>query len=158
MKNLTEKEALYKIAAFCSTAEHCLSEVKAKLTAWEISPEQQENIIGYLIKEQYINEERYARFYVNDKFRFNKWGKNKIKQSLQLKGISPEITKKALDFIPTDEYMDILHQLLNAKSKSIKARNDYERNGKLIRFAIGRGYEITDIKQCLSNNDYDYMD
>mgnify|MGYP006332609671 FL=1 len=33
--------------------------------------------------------------------------------------------------------------------KEIKARNDYERNGKLIRFALGRGFEMNDILSCL---------
>lgn len=156
MKELTEKEALYKIAAYCSTAEHCLSEVKEKLETWNVSSEQQENIIKYLEKEQYINEERYAHSYVNDKFRFNKWGKNKIKQGLQLKGILPETIQNALESINTDEYILTLRQLLNAKNKSIKARNDYERCGKLIRFAIGRGYELSIIKQCLPNAEDDY--
>ena len=156
MKELTEKEAIYKIAAYCSTAEHCFSEVKEKLKAWSISSEQQENIIEYLVKEQYINEERYAYSYVNDKFRFNKWGKNKIKQGLQLKDILPETVQKALESINTDEYILTLRQLLKAKNKSIKARNDYERCGKLIRFAIGRGYELSIIKQCLPNAEYGY--
>ncbi len=156
MKELTEKEALHKTAAYCSAAEHCLSEVKERLDTWGIPSEQQKNIIEYLVKEQYINEERYAYSFVNDKFRINKWGRNKIKQGLQIKGIMPETSRKALESINTDEYILTLRQLLNAKNKSIKTRNDYDRYGKLIRFATGKGYEQAIIKQCLSNDEYEY--
>ena len=75
---------------------------------------------------------------------------------MQLKGILPETIQNALESINTDEYILTLRQLLNAKNKSIKARNDYERCGKLIRFAIGRGYELSIIKQCITNAEDDY--
>lgn len=42
-------------------------------------------IIDRLVVEKFIDEERYCRAFVNDKFRFAKWGKMKITQALYMK-------------------------------------------------------------------------
>lgn len=34
MTNITETEALNKVAAYCSTAEHCRAEISEKLQRW----------------------------------------------------------------------------------------------------------------------------
>lgn len=41
------------------------------------SPDASERIIARLLKERFIDESRYTRFFVNDKLRFNKWGRDK---------------------------------------------------------------------------------
>lgn len=155
MKELTEQEALCKAAAYCSAAEHCTSEVVEKLTAWGIDTDAQTRILNRLQQERYIDEARYARFYINDKFRFNKWGRNKIAQSLKLKRIPPAVYTEQLYAIDEEEYLDILRSLLASKRRTVKARNDYERNGKLIRYALGRGYEMEAIRRCLPEADDD---
>ena len=61
--------------------------------------------------------------------------------------------------IDAEEYQETLRSLLEAKRKTVKARNEYELKGKLIRFALGRGYEMNEICQCLPGKDTDeYMD
>ena len=157
MKELTEEEALYKAAAYCSSAEHCRSEVIARLTAWGVDDGTQQRILERLVKERYIDEARYARFYINDKFRFNKWGRNKIIQGLRAKKIPASVYAVELEGIDEEDYLDILRSLLEAKRRDVKARNSYERDCKLIRFALGRGYEMEAIRRCLSVSD-EFMD
>lgn len=153
MKELSEKEALYKVAAYCSSSEHCLSEVADKLDNWGVSPVVKESILQYLLKEKYIDENRYCRCFVSDKFRYNKWGKNKIAQALWQKKISKDVFNVWLNEIDEQEYIDVLKELIAAKKKSIKAKSDYELNGKLIRFALGRGFEMEMIKRCINCTD-----
>lgn len=157
MKEITEQEALSKAAAYCSSAEHCTAEVVAKLDAWGIPAEGQARILARLVQEHYIDEARYARFYINDKFRFNKWGRNKIIQGLRAKKISASVYAVELEGIDEEDYLDILRSLLEAKRRDVKARNSYERDCKLIRFALGRGYEMEAIRRCLSVSD-EFMD
>ncbi len=95
MKEITEQEALSKAAAYCSSAEHCTAEVVAKLDAWGIPAEGQARILARLVQEHYIDEARYARFYINDKFRFNKWGRNKIIQGLRAKNTGLCLCRRA---------------------------------------------------------------
>ena len=54
MKELSEKEALYKAAAYCSSSEHCLSEVADKLDGWGVSPAVKESILQYLLKRNIL--------------------------------------------------------------------------------------------------------
>ena len=46
-------------------------------------------------------------------------------------------------------YTETLLPLMKSKYKSIKAKNDYERSMKLIRFALGRGYSMDVIHKCI---------
>ncbi len=160
MKELSEEEALYKAAAYCSMAEHCLSEVSEKLENWGVPTEGRTRILKKLVTEKYINEERYCRSFIHDKFTYNKWGRNKIAQALRQKKIDSEKSAPLLEsLIDAEEYQETLRSLLEAKRKTIKARNEYELKGKLIRFALGRGYEMNEICQCLPGKDTDeYMD
>lgn len=153
MKELTEKEALNKAAAYCSSAEHCRSEVESKLSAWGITNASKDKIIGQLAAEGYIDEQRYCRSFINDKLRFNKWGKQKIAQMLRSKGIQSSLFERLLKEVDESEYIRTLQKLISDKRKSVKAKNEYELNGKLIRFGISRGFEISDIQDCIKSVD-----
>ena len=112
-------------------------------------------VIARLEKENFIDEKRFCKAYVNDKFHFSKWGKLKISQGLYLKKISQPVITKYLNEIDQEEYLEILTQLINAKRKSVRAKDDFELNGKLIRFAMSRGFEFRDIKCCITDCEYD---
>jgi regulatory protein len=105
------------------------------------------------VEEKYIDDKRYAEAFVRDKYRFNKWGRIKIAQGLRMKGIDSETISNAMETINETEYLSILRDLIKTKRKSIRGKNDYEINGKLARFATGRGFEYGAIRQCLGSDD-----
>ena len=155
-KAITEQEAYLQLAALCAQAEHCQQEMRDKLKRWDINESVQERIIQRLVNERYIDDERYARAFVKDKIRYNKWGRRKVQQGLWLKHINPEIQQQVLDEIDDNEYLNVLRPLLRQKRKTIKAQNDYELNQKLVRFAIGRGFTSDIIRQCLDVDEDDF--
>ena len=134
MNTITEEEALNRMAAYCSAAEHCKAEVNEKLQKWGLPYEVINRIIDRLVV---------------DKFRFAKWGKMKITQALYMKKIPREVTYRYLNDIDREEYLAILGDLIAAKRKSIHAKDEFELNGKLIRFAMSRGFEMDDIRRCV---------
>ena len=148
-KECTENQALYKAEAYCSVAERCESEVRAKLEQWGAPQACWDKIISRLTVDNYISSSRYVGTFVREKCRFNKWGKKKIIQALKMKQLPDTFIDEAMDAIDREEYISNLSFLLQRKMKEVKARNDYERNGKLIRFALGRGFEMNDILVCL---------
>ena len=157
MKQKTEQEAYLQLAAVCAQAEHCEQEMRDKMKRWEIDASTQDSIIARLTKERYIDNERYARAFVKDKIRYNKWGRRKVQQALWMKRISDDIQQRVLDEIDEKEYLDVLIPLLKQKRKTIKANNDYELNQKLVRFALSRGFDFGIIRQCLTvDEDLDY--
>ena len=72
---------------YCSTAERCIQDVQKKIDAAGLPPDASERIIARLLKERFIDESRFTRFFVNDKLRFNKWGRVKIGYELYKKNI-----------------------------------------------------------------------
>ena len=157
MKQKTEQEAYLQLAAVCAQAEHCEQEMRDKMKRWEIDAATQDSIIARLVKERYVDNERYARAFVKDKIRYNKWGRRKVQQALWMKRISDDIQQRVLDEIDEKEYLDVLIPLLKQKRKTIKANNDYELNQKLVRFALSRGFDFGIIRQCLTvDEDLDY--
>ena len=148
-KETTEQEAYLQLAALCAQAEHCQQEMRDKMRRWEMAPEVQERVIARLIKERFIDDERYARAFVKDKIRYNKWGRRKVQQGLWMKHIDDDIQQRVLDEVDDAEYLAVLKPLLKQKAKSIKAENDYELTQKLVRFALGRGFTYDIIRQCL---------
>ena len=153
MTQKTEQEAYLALAALCAQAEHCQWEMTEKMRRWELSDEAQARIMERLVKERYVDDERYARAFVKDKVRYNKWGRRKIEQALWQKHIDDDIRQRILDEIDDEEYLRILRPLLQQKRKSTKAQSDYELNQKLIRFALSRGYTYDIIRQCLEVED-----
>lgn len=142
MQFTQKQDSFYnKAALLCSRYEKCTSEVMEKLQNWGLTPEETKPVVSKLIAEKYIDDERFARAYVKDKFRFNHWGKQKIKHMLQAKHISPDILKLAFDEIEDETYASDLRQLLKDKDRSVKAKDDFDRRTKLMRFALGRGFE-----------------
>ena len=148
-KEKTEQEAYLQLAAVCAQAEHCEQEMRDKMKCWGMDVEAQNRVIERLAQERYIDNERYARAFVKDKVRYNKWGRRKVQQALWMKRIDDDIQQRVLDEIDDAEYLKVLMPLLKQKRKSIKAANDYELNQKLVRFALSRGFDYGVIRQCL---------
>ena len=155
MKEITAQEAYLRLTALCAQAEHCRQEMRDKMTRWEIDSDTQEQIISRLVKERYIDDERFARAYVNDKIRYQKWGRRKVQQGLWQKRIDSDVQERVLAEVDDEEYLSVLRPLLKQKRKSVKAASDYELNQKLIRFALGRGFTYDIIRQCPDVGDYE---
>ena len=122
-----------------------------------MSDEAQARVMQRLVSERYVDDERYARAFVRDKIRYNKWGRRKVEQALWMKHIDDDIRSRALSEIDDEEYLSVLRPLLKQKRRSIKAASDYELNQKLVKFALGRGFTLDIIRQCI-DGDVDEVD
>ena len=154
-KECTVEEARLKAEAYCAMSEHCTDDVCRKLEQWGVPLAEFDSILEHLKKEKFVDDRRYAIAFVRDKYRFNQWGRIKIAQSLRLKQIDSEDIKLAMEEVDEAEYLDILTSVIRRKLPAVKAVNDYERRGKLVRFAVGRGYEVEKILQCLNRIGYE---
>jgi regulatory protein len=134
-------EAKQKIEAFCAYQERCDFEIRKKLKSWHIYSEDIDILISDLITNNFLNEERFAEAFVSGKFRIKKWGRLKIKQHLKQKQISDYSINKGLSQIDEEEYLNTLIQLRNTKSKTIKAKNEWDKKAKLTRYLSSKGFE-----------------
>jgi len=110
--------------------------------AWELPEDAVKRIIDRLKKEKFLDNARFARSFINDKLKFNKWGKTKIIFELRRRNIPESIYNPILEELAGDEFEKQLMHILSVKEKSVKAKNDYDKKTKLIRFALGRGFTM----------------
>ncbi|HOW10677.1 MAG TPA: regulatory protein RecX [Bacteroidales bacterium] len=133
--------ALNKAMALCAGREYCTDDISGKLGSWGIKGDDAGKILEILVKEKFIDDRRYAEAFVKDKYRQNKWGRLKIASILKMKNIHGDIINLALQAIDEDEYRQTVREIVLSHRKSIKAKNDYDLKGKLMRFGLSRGFE-----------------
>ena len=140
-QKVTYQEALKKASELCSRSEKCSYEIEQKCHEWQLTAEETTRVTNYLIQEKFIDHQRYASSYVNDKFRFNQWGKIKLAYALRMKHIEEKHISEALSGLSEENYHKVLLGLLTAKARTIKDKDSYTRRGKLLAFAQSRGFE-----------------
>ena len=148
------KLLLNKASAQCSRRELCCEDIRVKLSQWGVEKDDAEKIIKTLIRENFINESRYAEAFVKDKFKYNKWGKVKISAHLGAKKIPQDIISNALGSIDNEHYTRIVRGIIEGHRKTVKAKNQYDLKAKLLRYGLSKGFEsslLYDILNDLEN-------
>jgi regulatory protein len=148
---ISTEEALTRLQNLCSSQEKCTGDVREKLRLWNIPPDEQEKIINSLVNDKFIDDQRFAGFFVRDKQKINKWGKEKIRYALIHKGLSKSIMDGALESMPAENYESVLRELLTKKSKELGKYESYEKKNRLIRFAVQRGFSYDLIFRVLDD-------
>ncbi len=148
-KPLTEAEAYNKFSAQCALAEYCRYDIRKKLKRADADESLIDKVLNRLIKEGFIDEARYARAFVRDKFRYNRWGAQRIQHELRMKGIDQSLIDEALEEISDDDSFENLHHVIQKKLPSVKGRNSYEIKMKLMRFAISRGFDMDTVRRVI---------
>lgn len=134
---------LQKAASYCAYQERTQDEVKQRLKKWNVWGEEADEIIAELISMNYLSEERFAKTYAGGKFRMKSWGRMKIKQELNRRGLSDYSITSGMKEINDEAYLSTLKDLL-AKKKILLENTETDKfklKQKLARFALGKGYE-----------------
>lgn len=140
-KLFTFDEIKLKMVNYCVYQDRCHYEVEQKMREFVLIPEAKDEIIMYLIRENYLNEERFTRSYIRGKFYIKHWGRNKIRQHLKQKGITEKLINKCMDEIDENDYEDeILKQWESYRSK-LKGLQNYQKDIKTTRYLMSRGFE-----------------
>lgn len=148
---LSNDVILKKVLHYCAYQDRCTQEVRTKLATFDMPDAEKERIVKLLVDEGYLDDERYASTFVRSKIHLKKWGVNKIKMSLKMKGISDEIIGNALSEIDPEIYKDELIKVL--KAKKINESDPYKKKAKLAQYAIQKGYEPSLVWDALRHFD-----
>lgn len=158
-KEMTGQQAFSRLADLCARSEHCQQEMLEKIRSWGVSEAEQAEVMERLVRERYVDDERFARAFVNDKIKYNKWGRRKVEQALWTKHIDSNVSKAVLDEIDDSEYISILRPMLKQKRRATKADSEYALTMKLIKYALSRGFTMDIIKQCIEvDNEDEFLD
>lgn len=146
-QSIDKKEALIKCTNICSKAEYSVWDIREKLLKWGVERCNHDEIIEYLLKNNYINEGRYAECFVSEKFRISRWGRIKIGYALRQKRVAEEYISSAFETIDEELYFETLKELLKAKSKG--NISDFKKRASIYNFAVSRGFESELINRVL---------
>lgn len=138
-----------RAAALCASSEQAPADIRDKLTKWGLTAVEARQVLDQLISQGFIDEARYARAFVNDRFNFNGWGRVKIAHQLRLKGISGELIGEAVNAIDEENYRQRLIELLRAKWRTVKGREPRAAWAAMMRFAASRGFEADIAADCV---------
>ena len=140
-KKLTAADARKKIYHYCTYQERSHQEVKNKLYDLGLSSPEVDEMISHLITEGYLNEERYAKAFAGGKFRSKNWGRIKIINALEAKGLTKNCIRIGLQEIDEADYRKTIELLLLKKADQTEEKNIYVRREKLATYVIQKGFE-----------------
>ncbi|MAU17663.1 MAG: recombinase RecX [Muricauda sp.] len=135
------QEATKKMEHYCAYQERCHKEVSEKLKEMNMIPEAIDQILGHLIQENYLNEERFAKAFARGKFNIKKWGANRIIRELKFRDVSPYNIKSALSEITNEDYLKTFDELARKRLNQIKETNNLKKKKKLVDYLLYRGWE-----------------
>ena len=143
-----EKIIIEKIQSYCLYQDRCVKEVKNKLYSFKVSSQLVENIVEYLIDNDYLNEERYTKMFIQGKLRIKKWGRIKLKYELRSKGIDIKIINEHINQINEEDYIEYFNEFSTNKIKFLKGTLDQKKRS-FINYFTYRGWENDLIYQKL---------
>lgn len=141
MKSISLQEVSTKIYRYCAYQERCHREVETKLKELGCTSDQADEIISHLIKEGFLNEERFARIYAVGKFRLKHWGRLRIIRELENRDLSTHCIRAGLSEINADDYHSALQKLLQKKIETTDASHLFELRDRVSKYAIHKGFE-----------------
>ena len=150
-KLFTFDEIKQKLVNYCVYQDRCHAEVEQKMREFVLIPEAKDEILLYLMKENYLNEERFTRSYIRGKFNIKQWGKNKIKMHLKQKGITEKLIIKSFDEIDNEDYLKIIKKIYENHFSKQKGLQVYQKKSKTIKYLLSRGFEYENILQVIDN-------
>ncbi|MFR9619806.1 MAG: regulatory protein RecX [Rikenellaceae bacterium] len=143
------EQALTSLMALCARAERSSGDARRLMSRWGVAKEEQEGVLARLIKERFIDDQRYATAFVREKTNLNGWGRYKIRAELQRKGVAATIIDEELSHIDRDEMSERLDTLLAKRARSVKYNSKYHLRDKLIRYGASLGYDFATVSEAV---------
>ncbi|WP_298884564.1 regulatory protein RecX [uncultured Polaribacter sp.] len=140
-KSFTVDEIKRKLENYCVYQDRCHKEVEQKMREYNLITEAKEMIFLSLMKDNFLNEERFAKSFARGKFRIKSWGKQRIVRELKFKDISDYNIKTALKEIDEEEYLSTIYRITENRNEIINETDIYKRKKKLIEFLMRKGFE-----------------
>ncbi len=144
-KSYTFDEIKQKLVNYCVYQDRCHAEVEQKMREFLLIDEAKEEIILFLLKENYLNEERFTRSYIRGKFYIKHWGKTKIKMNLKQKQISERLINSCFDEIDDADYEKTIRKIFDDYYTKQTGLKEYQKKTKTIKYLMNKGFEYEKI-------------
>ena len=125
-------------------------EIRNKLKEKKISEQSTEKVISFLKDLNYLNDENYAKMYLESKILQKPEGRRVLKMKLAEKGISKETAERVV----SEQYSENLEkekaaEVLKKYTKKVRARNPADKKQKCFRYLLSKGFDFDTINELL---------
>ena len=135
-----EKVILEKMRSYCMYQDRCIQEVKKKLTRLQVAPKTKSKIINHLIDDDYLNEVRFTKLFIQGKLRIKKWGRIKLNYELSIRGIKKFIIDEEINKISKVDYYQYFNEFSNNKIKTLTGSKEQKKRS-FVNYFTYRGWE-----------------
>lgn len=97
-----------------------------------------EHAVGELAKAGFLDDERFAQRFAEDKRLLESWGGERIERELLRRGVSAELTEAALEGRDRDDELRAAVGLLAERGPALDSDRDRDRAWRLL---VRKGYE-----------------
>lgn len=151
--NDTQQALLDRARRYCALAEQCEDAVRQKLVTWGASPAVSDAVVAVLLREGYLDDERYARAYCESKILTQQWGRQKVLYQLRLKHLPREAVDKGMAAISEEAYLAVLADVAEKKRAELEHKIDdpFLLRQKLTAFLVTRGFSLPEINRVITN-------
>lgn len=124
---------------YLNRRERTVAEVRRHLIGREVEPAEADAAIEELVEQGMLDDARFARLFVEDKRRLERWGSGRIRRGLDAHGLDREVIDVALSEAPAHDELSEALELLRRRFPALPSeRRERERAlGVLVR----KGYE-----------------
>lgn len=140
-KSYSSKEVRQKLEHYCAYQDRCHQEVYQKMFSFSLTAHEKEELMVYLIDNNFLNEERFAQSFTRGKHNYKNWGKIRIVNELKARNISSTIIKIALKEINEAVYLETFEELSYKHWQSISESNLMKKRKKFCDFFMRKGWE-----------------
>jgi len=144
------KRVAYRFLNYKQRSE---KEVRKKLKEKKLSDGSIDIVISSLKDLKYINDESYAKSYLQSKILRKPEGKRVLKMKLADKGIPKEIAENILsEQYPPETETEKAAELLRKYEKKVRAKTPAEKKQKCFRFLLSKGFDFDTVNEVLRQN------
>ncbi|MGY8919546.1 MAG: regulatory protein RecX [Flavobacteriales bacterium] len=136
-----QSDIVKKLQRYCVYQDRCHKEVVDKMKLMKIPYSLHDNVIVELIKDNFLNEERFVFSFVRGKFRIKKWGKIKLRNELFQRNITSFLINNAIGQINDNDYMETFDEIALKKFNNLNNETDLSSKKKFVTYLQYRGWE-----------------
>lgn len=116
------------------------------------------NAVEKLLKQGYLNDELFAKSYINNQMVTSSRGPIKISNDLFSKGISQSIVSKEIEVFTEEIQLEKINKIIRLSLKSNRTRGGMVLKNKIINDLVISGYDLSIISKVISDFEFDNND
>jgi regulatory protein len=131
--------ALALAYAYLNRRERTVAEVRSHLARHRCEPEAIESALQALREQGYLDDERYARLFAEDKRTLEHWGRERIARSLRERGVDRDLIDETLSCSPAEDELQRAVSLLRHRFPT--APRDRRTRDRALGVLVRKGYD-----------------